>query len=208
MKRSYASALMSSHGVGLGPSLKTQLKTIIFYNYTTAASGVFTGFLKTGSCYDPTGSFSTIQPAEFDQWSALFGRYVVLGGYVKVSAMTSAGSPQVIAMYPDISQTPKGTYQEAASQDWSKSGIMAGNVGGPDKVVLYQKFSHAALLGRKGPVSSDDNGGAVSGDPPANNYINHQIFIQNALASAVTGTLVIEIVQDVYFDQRITVDTQ
>jgi len=208
VKRSYAQALVSSRGVGLGPSLKTQLKTIIFYNYTTAASGIFTGTLKTGSCFDPSGTFSAIQPAEYDQWSALFGRYVVLGGSVKVTAMTSNGSPQVIAMYPDISSTVKATYQEAASQDWSKTGIMAGNVGGPQKVVLFQKFSHAALLGKKGPVTSEDNGADVTSDPDANQFINHQIFIQNAQASAVSGTLLIEINQDVYFDRRITVDTQ
>ena len=79
VKSSYARALTSSTGVGLGPSLKTQLKTVYFTTITTAASGFYSGSLKSGSCYDPTGSFSTVQPAEFDQLAAVFGRYVVLG---------------------------------------------------------------------------------------------------------------------------------
>ena len=104
-------------GVGLAAGLKTQLKTVIFYNATTvAANGVWTGTLKTGSCFDPTGSLSSIQPAEFDQWSALFGRYVVTGGSVKVTVIpkvnpiAGAGSYPyysfVACMYPDISTTP------------------------------------------------------------------------------------------------------
>ena len=126
-KRSYARSLASVKGVGLAAGLKTQLKTVIFYNATTgAANGVWTGTLKTGSCFDPTGSLSSIQPAEFDQWSALFGRYVVTGGSVKVTVIPKVNpisvSPYysfVACMYPDISATPKADYQAAASR-WSE----------------------------------------------------------------------------------------
>jgi hypothetical protein len=87
--------------------------------------------LKTGSCFDPSGSLADIQPAEYDQWCTLFGRYLVLGGYVKVtvipqSAIANSGgylSGFVACMYPDISVTPKADYQAAASQDWSVKGL-------------------------------------------------------------------------------------
>ena len=114
-KKSYAKSLASARGVGLANGLQTQLKTVIFYNATPAATGIWTGTLKTGSCFDPTGSLANIQPAEFDQWSTMFGRYVVLGGYVKVTVMpattTSTAANFVACMYPDIDGTPKADYQ-------------------------------------------------------------------------------------------------
>jgi len=211
-KRSYAKSLASAKGVGLANCLQTQLKTVIFYTTTVTAGSFWTGNLKTGSCFDPTGSLSSIQPAEFDQWSTLFGRYVVTGGSVKVTVMpssvnvTPAPANFVACMYPDIDATPKVDYQAAASQDWSVKGI--GGVG-MRPVVLYQKFSHAALLGKKGPVTSEDNGALVTSDPAVNQFINHNLFVQPTTSAVGQGfTVHVEIIQDVYFDRRVTVDTE
>jgi len=213
-KRSYAKSLVSAKGVGLAAGLKTQLKTTFFYN-AMVSGGVWTGTLKTGSCFDPCGTLANIQPAEYDQWCTMFGRYVVLGGYVKVTVVpqvddaTTRINPNFVAcMYPDIDATAKADYQAAASQDWSVKGI--GGTGQPP-VVLYQRFSHAALLGKKGPVTSEDNGALYNSDPSAGQFINHQLFIQGATSGSppMQSFLVhVEIVQDVYFDRRITVDTE
>lgn len=202
MKASYSRALVSSRGVGVGPGLKTQLKTIIWNKFTTAATGVGTFGLKTGSCFDPTGGLSAIQPAEFDQLKALFGRYVVNGGSVKVTIQTSVNVPFVAAMYPDITDAAKATFQDAASQDWSiaKSGGL-----GTNAVVMYQKFSHAALLGKKGPVTSEDNGALVTADPAVGQFIYHNVFLQSQAISVQDFTVLVEIIQDVYFDRKITV---
>ena len=209
-KRSYARCLASAKGVGLAASLKTQLKTTFFYNASAAATGIGTGTLKTGSCFDPCGTLANIQPAEYDQWCTMFGRYVVLGGYVKVTVLpkivASPGANNFVAcMYPDIDPTAKADYQAAASQDWSVKGI--GGQGQPP-VVLYQRFSHAALLGKKGPVTSEDNGALYNSDPAASQFINHQLFLQWAAANSGDFLVHVEIVQDVYFDRRITVDTE
>jgi len=202
---------VSAKGVGLAASLKTQLKTTFFYNAIPAANGIWTGTLKTGSCFDPCGTLANIQPAEYDQWCTMFGRYVVTGGYVKVTvalAIEGGPSPSFVAcMYPDIDATAKADYQAAASQDWSVKGI-GGN--GQPPVVLYQRFSHAALLGKKGPVTSEDNGGLVTADPAGSQFINHNLFVQcTTNAQGAPSYMVhVEIVQDVYFDRRITVDTE
>ena len=52
----------------------------------------------------------------------MFGRYVVLGGYVKVTVLPKlvAGNGVnnfVACMYPDIDPTAKADYQAASSQD-------------------------------------------------------------------------------------------
>lgn len=211
-KKSYAKSLVSAKGVGLANGLQTQLKTVFFFNTTIGGGTIWTGNLKTGSCFDPTGSLATIQPAEFDQWSALFGRYVVTGGSVKVSVVpiiNPTENPQgrsfVACMYPDIDSTPKADYQAAASQDWCLKGLGSSH---QKPVVLYQKFSHAALLGKKGPVTSEDNGALVTSDPAAKQFINHNLFIQTCAPITIDYTIHVEIIQDVYFDRRITVDTE
>jgi len=210
VKASYARSLVSARGVGAGPGLKTQLKTIIWNKFTLAATGVGTFSLKTGSCFDPTGGLSAIQPAEFDQIKALYNRYVVLGGSVKVTisqpnnpALNGAGAqPFVCAMYPDIDSTVKTTFQDAASQDWSVARQCSS---GGNAVSMYQRFSHAALLGKKGPVSSEDNGALVTADPTAGQFILHNVFIQSLIAGSFDFTVLVEIIQDVYFDRKITV---
>jgi len=206
-KSSYARALVGARGAGVGPSLKTQLKTIFWYKVTAAGTGIATFSLKTGSAFDPTGSISALQPNEFDQLKTLFGRYVVLGGSVKVDISNvpiTAGNPAdpfVCAMYPDIDATVKTAFQDAASQDWAvrKNGSSGGNT-----VTLYQKFSHAALLGKKGPISSEDNGALCTADPTAGQFINHNVFIQGPGTSGYQYVVLVEIIQDVYFDRRIT----
>lgn len=205
VKSNYARALISSSGVGLGPSLKTTLKTVYFTTVNASASGFYSGTVKSGSCFDPTGSFSTVQPSEFDQLAAVYGRYVVLGGYVKISIMNSSGSGGfACCMYPSIEATPKTDFQSCASQDFSvvKTG---GGLGSTNGSVLYQRFSHAALLGKKGAVSSEDNGALVSADPAAGQFGLHHVCIQYSNAQAVALSVMLEIVQDVYFDRRINV---
>jgi len=208
VKASYARALVSSRGVGAGPGLKTQLKTIIFSKQSTDGSGILTFSLKTGSCFDPTGGLSATQPAEFDQLKALYNRYVVLGGSVKVTLCQSTqGTPDttapfVCAMYPDINGTVKTAFQDAASQDWS---VVRSSSAGSASVVLYQRFSHAALLGKKGPVTSEDNGAVVTADPDASQFILHNVFVQAQFNSVLPFSVLVEIIQDVYFDRKVSV---
>lgn len=212
VKRSFAKSLMSTRGVGLGPSLQTQLKTIFFNDIMADASGMVRTNLASGSIYDPAGPITTIQPAEYDQWAQFFGRYVVTGGSVKVTILPSlpGGSTQnpnafVACMYPSIDTTVKADFQGAASQDWSVTGIGGANQG---PVVLYQRWSHAALLGKKGPVTSEDNGALIAANPAAGQSIFHNLFIQWAVATGNVFTCMFEITQDVYFDRRIPVDTE
>ena len=45
-------------------------------------------------------------------------------------------------------------------------------------------------------------------DPAASQFINHQLFLQWAAGVGADFMVHVEIVQDVYFDRRITVDTE
>lgn len=103
--------------VGIGRSLFTKLRTTFYANVTHAASGIFTGFLNPGSCFDPTGDLATIQPAGYDQLAALYARYLVIGATIDIEVIASQNSVaigsndnSVIAAYPSTVSTALATY--------------------------------------------------------------------------------------------------
>jgi len=200
VKSSYAGVLSSLSGVGLGPSLQTQVKTVFVTTLTTNATGFLGARIKTGSCFDPTGDLSTVQPIEFDQLAALYGRYCVTGGTLKVSVAGINTEPFSVGIYPTTETTWKSSFWSSAGQDFSI--VKQGDVTNP--IRFYQKFSHAALLGKKGPVNPEDNGAATTADPTSGQFISHMIVIQSAnVAEATSYSILVELIQDVYFDRKI-----
>ena len=193
---------------GLGRSLFTKLKTEFFVNVTGAASGIFTGFLNPGSCFDPCGDLAAIQPVMFDQFALLYARYLVVGGTVDIEASTylvGAGAPGAasganIAIYPSTVSTALATYQGVASQPYSKTTTMI--VGGPTKK-LHLKFNTQQIVGSRLPVIAEDCGALVSASPATGQNVVVPIFIQYFQAAATTTMLRIRIIQDVVFDQKI-----
>lgn len=200
VKSSYAGVLSSPAGVGLGPSLQTQVKTVFVTSLTTNATGFLGARIKTGSCYDPTGDMSTVQPIEFDQLASLYGRYCVTGGTLKMSICGTTSTPFCAAIYPTTETTWKSSFWSSAGQDFSI--VKQGDIGVPAR--FYQKFSHAALLGKKGPVNPEDNGAVTTADPTAGQFISHMLVIQSAVTDAATTySILVELIQDVYFDRKI-----
>jgi len=193
---------------GLGRSLKTRLETTFFYNATAAASGVFTGSLNVGSCFDPTGSLAAIQPVGFDQLKALYARYLVTGGYVVIEAagvysdgLNTVHYPWVMSVSPSTLATAYATYQGAASQPFSKDVLIAKD----ESKQLYLPFNTQKIIGSRLPPVAEDAGALISADPATGQNVIMNIFAQYGLAAVATITLSIKIVQDVIFDQRIQV---
>lgn len=201
--------VVSSAGVGLGQSAKTVLKTEFFANVTpSATTGVFTGYLKPGSCFDPCGDIAAIQPALYDQWSAIYGRYVVEKATVKIEFVRQsvAASPSdcafVAAAYPSITSTALSTYQGAASQPFAKS-VLCGTNDNSSSNSLFFSLDHAKVLGRKGSVTAEDNGAVPGADPAVGEFMVLPIFIQNSQNSALSVTMRITMYQTVHFDRRV-----
>lgn len=200
----------SRMGVGLGQACKTILKTEFFANVTSAASGVWTGYLKPGSCFDPCGDIAAIQPASYDQWSLTYGRYVVEKAKITIeiapTAMAAAGTnyAAVVAAYPSISTTALATYQGAASQPYAKSLLFAPSDNTTSNTMVF-KLDHAKILGKKGPVTAEDNGALVAADPTAGQYMVLPIFLQWATNVASSAIIRVVMYQTVHFDRRINV---
>lgn len=195
--------------VGLGTSLTTSLRTSFFANVTSAATGIFTAYLKPGSAYDPAGDLTAIQPALFDQYAGVFSRYKVNKFTVKITVIAASATNSRTynaAAYPSTDSSSLATYQAAASQPWAKTIVgtfysLGASAGGTQKEVMYFKdISNDAVVG----VRSDtyDTGAVVGADPPAGQYAVMPIFIQSNVAEANNYVLHIDIWQNVTFNQR------
>jgi len=205
------SRAIHSQAPGLGRSLKTKLKTDFYVNVTHAATGVFTGYLFPGSCFDPCGDLAALQPSMFDQLAALYARYLVTDAEVTIEALPSLvpdpvdpntyRDANVIAAYPSTVTTAMATFQGAASQPYAQSGVFQA---GMRPARMHFKLNAQKVVGSRLPVIAEDCGALVSASPTTGQNMVLPIFIQHAQAR-VGGqtTLRIKIVQTVIFDQKI-----
>lgn len=196
--------------MGLGTSATTVLRTSFFTNVNAAAgTGVFTGFLKPGSAFDPSGDLAAMQPQMFDQFASMYNRYKVNSFTVRVKILGGQGSTAmswVGAMYPAIDSTALATYQAAASQQFAKTtsggfqllgAVAAGNEG---KYLSFTKMSHKKAIGER--VDAYDNGALVTADPTALQYAVMPLFLQASANVAATWVIECDIWQNVTFSQK------
>lgn len=199
-----------SRAVGLGTSANTVLRTSFFYNATSSVAGVYTGYLKPGSCFDPCGDLAAVQPQMFDQFAAQYNRYKVNSCIIRIKITGATASPTapvwVAAGYPAVDPTALTTYQAAASQQYSKTtsggfqwlGTNSG-VGGEGKTMTF-KLNHNSVVGSKSDTW--DIGASVTADPTALQYMVLPMFLQGSGAIACTWVLEIDIWQNVTFSQK------
>lgn len=201
--------------IGVGMSLVTNLKTSFFANVTAAVgTGVFTGFLKPGSAFDPCGDLAAIQPVGFDQFASIFNRYKVNKAYVTITVLgQNSGLANVInwvgAAYPCVDSTAAALYQNAASQAYSKLfyGQFSNSTGGANPIGggnpnCTRKFvlDNETIVGASGDTF--DIGALVTADPTSLQYAVLPIFLQASAAAQATWTIQVNMIQNVTFSQR------
>jgi len=192
---------IAAPAVGLGSSVVTKLKMTFFQRVTTAASGVYNGFLSPGSAYNPGGDINPLQAPLFDQWKLMFGRYLVKSAVVRIKAEYldpnySANVGGVVAAYPSIYTAPQATFQNAASQAYAKVEYI------PDGKWITFKLDQKQVLGLAGPLSSATNGALIGANPAAANSMHLPIFVGAYNAVVQPYILNVEIIQTVHFDER------
>jgi len=206
---------MTSSNVGIGASTTTVLRTSFFYNATaTVGTGVWTGFLKPGSAFDPCGDLAAIQPQMYDQFSAMYNRYKVNSATVRIKVTgarsTADTAVWVGAGYPAIDSTALATYQAAASQQFAKTtsggfatcgvpGASFYGVGAEGKYLSF-KLNHNQVIGAKSDTW--DIGALVTADPTALQFMLLPLFLQGSGTGAHIWTLEIDIFQNVTFSQK------
>jgi len=205
---------LATPSVGLGTSVTTVLRTSFFTNVTAAgATGVFNGFLKPGSAFDPTGDLAAIQPQMYDQFAAQYNRYKVNSCTIRMKINGANGSAAGVytwvgAAYPAVDPTALVTYQAAASQQYAKTtsgGFQVVNaaatvgVGNEGKYLSF-KLNHNSIVGAKSDTW--DIGALVTADPTALQYMVLPIFLQANTVGAASWTLEIDMYQNVTFSQK------
>jgi len=195
--------------VGLGASATTVLRTSFFANCTGSAStGIFTGFLKPGSAFDPTGDQSTVQPQMFDQFAQMYSRYKVNSCIIrmKITGASSGGSAVwVAAAYPAVDSTALTTYQAAASQQYAKttSGcfqqISSAGTGAEGKYLSFN-LNHNDVVGARSDTW--DIGAPVTADPTTGQFMVLPFFIQANGNTACAWVIEVDILQNTTFSQK------
>lgn len=196
--------------VGLGSSTTTVLRTSFFYNATAAATGIWTGYLKPGSAFDPCGDVAAVQPQMFDQFAAMYSRYKVNSAKIRIKITGAAGSGTtavwVAAGYPAVDPTALATYQAAASQQWAKttSGgfqwLSSTIAPGSEGKYLSFDLKHDSVVGAKSDTW--DIGAPVTADPTAGQYMVLPLFVQANGANVSSWVLEVDIWQNVTFSQK------
>lgn len=212
LRPSTRTTALASRNVGIGASTTTVLRTSFFYNATADNNGIYKGYLKPGSAFDPTGDLSTIQPQMFDQFAAMYSRYKVNSSYVRIKIIGSTGAGAtawVAAGYPAVDATSLSTYQGAASQQFAKttsgSFQILGTTGslygaGAEGKYLSFRLNHNQVVGSRSDTW--DIGAPVTADPTAGQFMVLPLFVQANTAVASTFVFEIDIFQNVTFSQK------
>lgn len=201
-------SIFAGRGTGFGRQLETKLRTVFYHNTTSDSAGIYAGYYDVGSAHSPGGDQVAIQPVLYDQLSAMYARYVVKSASVKITLAHSGWDPTAtsyfinLTAYPSTVTTAKTTFQAAASQPWAQSVVVAAH-GEPKTMSWF--LDNAAVIGRTGPVTAEDNGALVTAAPTTGQAMVLCFFLQHAIAATMSATFQVEIIQDVIFDQRIQV---
>jgi len=204
---------LAAPSVGLGTSATTVLRTSFFVNNTaTAGTGIFTSFLKPGSCFDPCGDLAAIQPQMFDQFAAMYSRYKVNSCTVRIKITGNTGAAAasalvwVAAAYPSVDSTALTTYQAAASQQYAKTTSGAfqitsggGGMGAEGKYLSFN-LDHNAIVGARSDTW--DIGAPVTSDPTVGQFMVLPIFWQASGVGSSTLVYEIDMWQNVTFSQK------
>jgi len=196
--------IIAAPAVGLGSSAVTKLKMTFFKLVTTAATGVFTGYISPGSCFNPGGDLNSLQAPTFDQWKLLYSRYLVKSAVVRIKAeyldpnyASNVGG--VVAAFPSAYSTAMSTFQNAASQPYAKVEYI------PDGKWITFKLDHKQVLGLAQPLSSVTNGALCTANPITVQSMQLPIFVGAYNAVVQPYILNVEIIQTVHFDERIQI---
>lgn len=150
------------------------LKTHHNITFNPTAGAVDARVYQLNSAYDPTGAFGSGQPLGFDQMTAIYRKYCVVGWKVKVELVTSDNTvPTTVVFYPSTDATTVTTYPHAKELKGSRSFILT-----PDKdkgyITAWGNVEPWFYGGRKkGKILTDDNAIATYNQSPSRILYGH-----------------------------------
>jgi len=176
---------------GFPDEFTTRLRYAEVITLTSASNGVGKYCFRMNSIFDPDQTGTGHQPYYYDQLSALYNRYTVLGSKltcefsVQPSAIATAqpSGPCVIGVVTDDDASIGSTVTTLLEQQNSKTTIIGGGNSGPATKKMSVTFSPERDLGL---ARDDDTVGAAFGANPSKQWYGF-IFAAEAGTSSATS---------------------
>jgi len=166
---------------------------------TTFDEYIFAG----NSCYDPNVTGTGSQPVGFDQWSALYGKYRVVGSKIKASFINNVSSNNIyFSVIPVTASSGVTGFNDAVGQPYSRWCACTPPTG-MSRARIVNRMTTSKIYGQN--ISTDDVFAATTGANPSSPWY----WVINAVTAHAVNLgydMEIEIFYDVIFFKRIPND--
>lgn len=167
----------ASLGKGFPKQLQITHRYVDQFSLTSNVGTVGSYFLSCNGMFDPNVSGTGHQPLYFDQMTALYDQYCVIGSSIKVTMFPSTGSTSGVAcvLYVNDDNASPANFQTLAEQTTATIKYMAFN--NSDPLVMTKKWSAKKYFGGA-VLANDELQGNATGNPVEQSFFN--IAIQSA----------------------------
>lgn len=187
----------------LGTEFRTTLKTeeILSFDDSGGPAGTRTWDFVLNSCFDPLAAHSAIQPNGFDNLKAMYQKYMVEGGQLKLKIYNFSGTHPIICTYSNRSAADALTQIELMNQSPSMTVIIP-----PFETrQITLRFNSANILGKE---LDEDTCAALYSADPTSQVIGELRVTSTTIADVAqdcSHRIVLELAQNVRFFKPINV---
>lgn len=176
----------------------TKIRYSDIVTLTSSGGGIPKYVFNMNSCYDPDFSGVGHQPIFWDQLTAVYGRYVVLGSKLKATfspiantnTTTQPSGPMIIGIMTDHDTTTPTTLSTLIESSRSKSTFLNNAMGGNNVKSMSVTYSPAISLGVD---KEDDQVHATTSASPSRAYYAHVFMSETGLATSSSCEVKIDI---------------
>lgn len=137
------------------------------------------------SLYDPYGSYGTVQPQWFDQYSALYKFYKVTGCFVNIQLQnTYSADPVRLVMYADTDPSSPNNIEEARMRKGARYTILGATTSGSSIKGLTKYYNFRSILGCD--LTDQIYETAVGSDPTYQIYLHFVTLNADMDSSAIS----------------------
>lgn len=173
---------------------------------TSSGNGIAKYIYSLNAPYDPDVTSTGHQPYFFDNYSAVYSRYVVLGSKLTAKfspvsntiATSQPSGPMVIGLINDSTTTIPSNIETLCEASRSKSDFLNIATGGNNVKTITQTYSPAHSLGTD---HEDDQVQALVSTTPSKNYYCHVFMAESGLATSSSCNVKVDIEYTVRFFQ-------
>lgn len=134
-----------------------KLKTSQFYDTQAHTSGALEAFVwRLNDLADPEGTFGTQQALGFDQYSAIYRKYCVIGAKLTITAYDHDSNPFMVGCHINTDGTALTSYEHYKELKNTSSRVLSPDV---DHITWSHKVSMPKLFRKKKLITNEDEYG-------------------------------------------------